>query len=277
MTMSNTSSLSSSSENTNNQDVLTQNKNDVLLLSSSSEGEGKSNRRDGTTTILTNTSTTNDLKETIMTESSSSSKSSENPMRNYHGKKNNESPHNDEDDEDHDDDDGRQFRNKNDNANLHSNELVHEAPSNNNSHHRDHMGKNPTSTITSSDKNKKNDKTSRNEIGTFIQRLEASLASRNSINNDDKDNEKNDDDDDDLTRERCKDTIQCIFEQLTNFADELIQDGLYAFQECERLSQKLLLVQKEVSNKTKEIDRLRLSEKKSRESITVRSLFSLHK
>jgi len=53
------------------------------------------------------------------------------------------------------------------------------------------------------------------------------------------------------------------------YVDELIQDGTFAYQEWERTQQKLKISQDDCAAKTRELERLRASEQKSRESIAV--------
>jgi hypothetical protein len=60
------------------------------------------------------------------------------------------------------------------------------------------------------------------------------------------------------------------WKSITNMANELIQDGVRAYQELERTQQKLKITQEDCVAKTREIERLRASEQKSRDSIGVR-------
>jgi hypothetical protein len=60
------------------------------------------------------------------------------------------------------------------------------------------------------------------------------------------------------------------WKSITNMANELIQDGVRAYQELERTQQKLHITKEDCVAKTREIERLRASEQKSRDSIGVR-------
>ena len=58
---------------------------------------------------------------------------------------------------------------------------------------------------------------------------------------------------------------------LSNLLNDLIQDGIQAHHEREQSKQRLKISQEECAAKTREIERLRASEKKARESISVRT------
>jgi hypothetical protein len=66
--------------------------------------------------------------------------------------------------------------------------------------------------------------------------------------------------------------VQETWKLISNSVDEVIQNGIYAYQEWERAKQQLHVVQEDCSSKSREIERLKASEQKSRESIGV----SLH-
>lgn len=66
--------------------------------------------------------------------------------------------------------------------------------------------------------------------------------------------------------------IQETWKLISNSVDEVIQNGIHAYQEWERAQQQLKVVQEDCSAKSREIERLKASEQKSRESIGV----SLH-
>ena len=59
---------------------------------------------------------------------------------------------------------------------------------------------------------------------------------------------------------------------LSNLLNDLIQDGIQAHYEREQSKQQLKISQEECAVKTREIERLRASERKARESISVRTL-----
>jgi hypothetical protein len=63
--------------------------------------------------------------------------------------------------------------------------------------------------------------------------------------------------------------IQETWKLMSKYVDELIQDGIFAHQEWERTQQKLKVAQEDSAAKTRELERLRASDQKARESIAV--------
>jgi hypothetical protein len=66
-----------------------------------------------------------------------------------------------------------------------------------------------------------------------------------------------------------EEAIQETWKLMSKYVDELIQDGIFAHQEWERTQQKLKVAQEDSAAKTRELERLRASDQKARESIAV--------
>jgi Tfp pilus assembly pilus retraction ATPase PilT len=66
-----------------------------------------------------------------------------------------------------------------------------------------------------------------------------------------------------------EEAIKETWKLMTKYVDELIQDGIFAHQECERFQQKLKVAEEDSAAKTRELGRLRVSDQKARESIAV--------
>ena len=67
-----------------------------------------------------------------------------------------------------------------------------------------------------------------------------------------------------------EEAIQETWKLMSKYVDELIQDGILAHQEWERAEQRLKILQEDCTAKGRELERLRASDQKTRESISVR-------
>jgi hypothetical protein len=72
--------------------------------------------------------------------------------------------------------------------------------------------------------------------------------------------------------EKRREATKCTRDLLENAINDMIQDGVRAHHEWARTHQQLQMAQEDILAKTREIERLRSTDQKNRESISVRSI-----